>query len=108
MPTGRFDYLLSVGYRDDHFLSIYNSLDYSREFEETGVVDPRLDDLVKGYWTVDLGVGYNHGDTNLRLEGYVNNLTDIVQPTAMLITQDSNTRFFTRPKIYGFRIKWGL
>ena len=105
---GRFDYLLSVGYRDDHFLSIYNSLDYSREFEETGIVDPRLDDLVKGYWTVDLGIGYNHGDTNLRLEGYVNNLTDVVQPTAMLITQDSNTRFFTRPKIYGFRIKWGL
>lgn len=108
LPSGRFDYLLSVGYRDDHFLSIYNSLDYSREFEETGIVDPRLDDLVKGYWTVDLGVGYNHGDTNLRIEGYVNNLTDLVQPTAMLITQDSNTRFFTRPKIYGVRIKWGL
>ena len=108
LPTGQFDYLLSVGYRDDHFLSIYNSLDYSKEFKETGVVDPRLDDLVKGYWTVDLGIGYNHGDTNLRLEGYVNNLTNVVQPTAMLITQDSNTRFFTRPKIYGFRIKWGL
>ena len=108
LPTGQFDYLLSVGYRDDHFLTIYNGLDYSEEFKETGVVDPRLDDLVKGYWTVDLGIGYNHGDTNLRLEGYVNNLTDVVQPTAMLITQDSNTRFFTRPKIYGFRIKWGL
>ena len=108
LPTGRFDYLLSVGYRDDHYLSIYNSLDYSREFQETGVVAARLDDRVKGYWTVDLGVGYNHGDTNLRIEGYVNNLTDVVQPTAMLITQDSNTRFFTRPKIYGVRVKWQL
>lgn len=108
LPTGRFDYLLSLGYRDDHFLSIYNSLDYSREFQETGVVAARLDDRVKGYWTVDLGLGYNHGDTNLRIEGYVNNLTDVVQPTAMLITQDGNTRFFTRPKIYGVRVKWQL
>jgi iron complex outermembrane receptor protein len=108
LGVGSFDYLLSVGYRDDHFLSIYNSLDYSKNFQDTGIVEPRLDDLVEGYWTVDLGIGYNHGDSKLRLEGYVNNLTDVVQPTAMLIVQDGNTRFFTRPKIYGFRIKWGL
>ena len=108
LPRGRFDYLLSVGYRDDHFLTIYNSIDYSEEAQLTGNPAPRLDDRVKGYWTVDLGVGYNFDDSSLRLEGYINNLTNVVQPTAMQITQDSNTRFFTRPKIYGVRIKWGI
>ena len=100
--------MLSVGYRDDHYLTIYNSIDYSEEAELTGNPAPRLDDRVKGYWTVDLGVGYNYEDTNLRLEGYINNLTNVVQPTAMMITQDSNTRFFTRPRIFGLRIKWGI
>jgi len=108
LPTGRFDYLLSVGYRDDHYLTIYNSIDYSEEAELTGQPEARLDDRVKGYWTYDLGIGYNHGDSNLRLEGYINNATEMVQPTAMMISQDSNTRFFTRPKIYGFRMKWSL
>ena len=108
LPRGRFDYLLSVGYRDDHYLTIYNSIDYSEEAQLTGNPAPRLDDRVKGYWTVDLGVGFNYEDTNLRLEGYINNLTNVVQPTAMMITQDSNTRFFTRPRIFGLRIKWGI
>lgn len=104
LPWGRLDYLLSVGYRDDHFLTIYNSRDY------TGAAEPeaRLNDLVEGYWTVDLGVGYNHGDTTWRVEAYVNNLTNEIQPSALLITQFDNTRFFTRPKIYGVRLKWTL
>jgi len=108
LPGGRFDYLLSVGYRDDHYLTIYNSIDYSEEAQLTGIPQARLDDRVKGYWTVDLGVGFNVDDSSLRIEGYVNNLTNVVQPTAMSITQDSNTRFFTRPKIYGVRLKWGI
>ena len=67
-----------------------------------------MNDLVEGYWTVDLGVGYNHGDTTWRVEAYVNNLTNEIQPSALLITQFDNTRFFTRPKIYGVRLKWNL
>lgn len=102
LPTGRFDYLLSYGWRDDQFLTIYNGRDY------TGAAEPerRLDDEVKGYWTLDLGIGYDHGDTGFRLEAYVNNLTNEVEPTAILLTQFDNTRFFTRPRIYGFRVKW--
>lgn len=101
---GRLDYLLSVGYRDDHFLTIYNSRDYTG----AAIPEERLDDRVKGYWTVDFGIGYEVPDSTVRLEGFVNNLTNEVQPTALLITQFDNTRFFTRPKIYGVRIKWGL
>lgn len=102
LPTGRFDYLLSFGWRHDQFLTIYNSRDYTG----AAVPEKRLDDRVKGYWTLDFGVGYDHGDTGFRLEAYVNNLTNEVQPTAILLTQFDNTRFFTRPRIYGFRVKW--
>jgi len=110
LPTGRLDYLLSVGWRDDQFLTVYNG----REYQEPGIAPldeldrRRIDDKVSGYATVDLGIGYDHSDANWRFEAYVNNLTNEQQPTAILITQFDNTRFFTRPRIFGFRAKWHL
>ena len=104
VPTGKLDYVVSAGYRSSQFMTIFNSEDYTPETPE-----PRLDDKVGGYWTFDLGGGYSHGaDGKLRVEGYVNNITNEVHESAIIITQFDNTRFFTRPRTYGgrVRIKW--
>jgi iron complex outermembrane receptor protein len=100
--TGSFDYVVSAGWRDDQFLTIYNSEDYGQPDNPR----QRLDDTVDAYWSMDAGIGYSHGDGRLRFELFGNNLTGDVHTAATIITQFDNTRFFTRPKTYGFRMKY--
>lgn len=102
VDTGSFDYVVSAGWRDDQFLTIYNSEDYAQPDNPRG----RLDDTVDAYWSVDAGIGYSHGDGRLRFELFGNNLTGDVHTAATIITQFDNTRFFTRPKTYGMRVKY--
>ena len=101
LPSGKLDYVLSAGYRSAQFMTIFNGEDFT-----PATVERRLDDRVDGYWTFDLGAGYSHGaDGKLRVEGYINNLTNSVHEAAIIITQFDNTRFFTRPRTYGGRIR---
>ena len=103
LPTGTLDYMVSVGWRDDQFLTIFNSRDYRQPNNPR----LRLDDTVDAYWTYDAGIGYTHGeDGRLRIEGFVNNASDDVRTAATIITQFDNTRFFTRPRTFGLRVRY--
>ena len=100
--SGSFDWVVSAGYRSSQFMTIFNSQD----FQSPGAPRLRLNDVVGGYWTFDLGAGYSHGpDGKLRIEAYVNNLTNAVHEGAIIITQFDNTRFFTRPRTFGGRVR---
>ncbi len=102
IPSGSIDYVVSAGYRSAQFQTIFNSID----FQNPTAPRLRLIDRVGGYVTVDAGIGYSHGtDGKLRFEAYVNNLTDAVHEAAIIITQFDNTRFFTRPRTYGGRVR---
>ncbi len=102
VPSGSFDWVASVGYRSSQFMTIFNSQD----FQNPANARLRLNDTVNGYWTVDLGAGYSHGpEGKLRIEAYVNNLTNVQHEAAIIITQFDNTRFFTRPRTYGGRMR---
>jgi iron complex outermembrane recepter protein len=102
IPSGSIDYVISAGYRSAQFQTIFNSID----FQNPTAPRLRLIDRVGGYVTVDAGIGYSHGtDGKLRFEAYVNNLTDAVHEAAIIITQFDNTRFFTRPRTYGGRVR---
>ena len=102
VPTGTFDWVASAGYRSDSFQTIFNSED----FQMPDMPRLRLNDVVEGYWTFDLGAGYSHGDDGrLRFEAYVNNVTNKQKEAAIIITQFDNTRFFTRPRTYGARMR---
>lgn len=102
LPSGSLDYVLSAGWRDEQYLTIFNSEDYQQPD------DPRLrlDDSVDPYWTYDVGIGYSHGDGDLRFEAFCNNCTDEVKNAAIIITQFDNTRFYTRPRTYGMRMRY--
>jgi len=102
---GSIDYIVSAGWRDDQYKTIFNSEDYN---PPNGVPRLRLNDEVQAYWTFDAGMGFNYLDSSLRFEAYVNNITDSVRPAAIIITQFDNTRFFTRPRTFGMRAKWQL
>jgi iron complex outermembrane receptor protein len=99
--TGKLDYIVSAGYRSAQYMTIFNGEDFTPATPER-----RLDDRVGGYWTFDLGAGYSHGpDAKLRIEGYVNNVTNAIHESAIIITQFDNTRFFTRPRTFGARVR---
>ncbi|WP_279244155.1 TonB-dependent receptor [Candidatus Litorirhabdus singularis] len=102
VPWGTVDYVVSAGWRDEQYLTIFNGEDYGQP------EDPRqrLDDRVPAYWTFDVGMGYSHGDGNLRIEAFANNSTEEVKNAAVIITQFDNTRFYTRPRTYGARVKY--
>ncbi len=102
MDNGSFDFVVSGGYRSSQFQTIFNSED----FQNPANPRLRLNDKVGGYFTMDLGAGYTHGaDGKLRFEAYVNNVTDAVHEAAIIITQFDNTRFFTRPRTFGGRVR---
>ncbi|MDN3647229.1 TonB-dependent receptor [Pontixanthobacter aestiaquae] len=102
VSSGSIDWVISAGYRSDTFQTIFNSEDY----EQPNNPRLRLNDVVKGYWTFDLGAGYSHGDDGkFRFEVYANNVTNKQKESAIIITQFDNTRFFTRPRTYGARMR---
>ena len=100
---GQFDGVLSFGFRSEQNMTIFNGIDFNNPDNP----DPRLNDLVEGFWTLDLGFGYTHGfsEKPWRIEGYVSNVTNVQQPQAIIITQFDNTRFFNTPRLYGFRVR---
>lgn len=99
---GQFDGVVSMGYRSSQNMTIFNGIDYSSPDDPAG----RLDDVVTGYVTLDAGFGYSHGDEGKwRIEAFVNNLTNIERPQAIIITQFDNTRFFNAPRTYGLRVR---
>ncbi len=105
LNSGRLDWITSVGYRDSQFMTIFNGEDY----QQPGDPRLRLDDKVDSYWTVDMGLGYAHGDGETwTVEAYVANLTDEENEQAIIITQFDNTRFFQRPRTYGLRFRYRL
>jgi len=107
IPTeswGQFDYVISAGYRSSQYMTIFNGQDY----QNPTAPRLRLDDEVGAYWTFDAGAGWTPGGegSNLRFEAFVNNLTEEVHEAAIIITQFDNTRFFTRPRTFGARVRY--
>jgi iron complex outermembrane receptor protein len=107
IPTdtmGQFDYVISAGYRSSQYMTIFNGEDY----QNPTAPRMRLDDEVGSYWTFDAGAGWTPGGEggNLRFEAFVNNLTEEVHEAAIIITQFDNTRFFTRPRTFGARVRY--
>jgi len=102
LQSGTVDGVVSFGYRSSQHQTIFNGIDFNNPNDP----DLRLNDLVEGYWTIDAGMGYSHGDDGKwRLEGYVSNLTNEVREQAITITQFDNTRFFSTPRTYGARLR---
>ncbi len=102
VKSGSFDWVISAGYRSSTFQTIFNSIDFNPDDD----AEERLNDVVTGYWTFDMGAGYSHGDDGrMRFEVYANNVTNKQKEAAIIITQFDNTRFFTRPRTFGARMR---
>jgi outer membrane receptor protein involved in Fe transport len=52
-----------------------------------------------------VGVGYTHGDGNVRVEGFVNNATDEAHATQGTFDTGSQEFVFNPPRTYGVRVR---
>ena len=69
-----------------------------------GNVNPNLSDVQPGYTRLDAGVGFTTPDGRTRLDGFVNNLTDVAYLTSMINNPGLNLRFFNPPRLIGARL----
>lgn len=102
---GSIDTIISAGYRSSQHMTIFNGRVYNDGLSD--LEKRRIDDEVEGYWTYDVGAGYTYelADGEFRAEAYISNFTDEQQPQAIVITQRDNTRFFSRPRTMGLRLR---
>ena len=70
---GEMGYLLAINYQDDYYLSIFNGRGIN---EVTGERAIGLYDLQQASTTYDFGIYFSKPDNFLRVEAYVNNLSD--------------------------------
>lgn len=117
LPLGNFDWVASATYKSSQFLTAFNGgpgEDGAREVtavDDNGVATTygaellRLHDEVDGYLHIDLGVGYTHGNGNVRIEGFVNNLTDEAHATQAVIDGSTQEFTFNPPRTYGVRVR---
>lgn len=118
---GSFNWIIQGQTVGKHYLSVFNG-------DGTGVLplvpetptrpnpvtmdytalqnDPRrLTDVVDMYTRFDVGAGWTHPEGRLSINGYVNNLTDVVYATSINANPGSNLRFFNNPRTMGVRVK---
>lgn len=104
---GEFDWMLSAQYRSEYFLSIYNqrAFDGSGNPIDDAMRNTGFDDRVDSFFRADFGMGLNLRDGAIRLEGYVNNLTDETYSSKSILAPGLNLRFYNLPRTYGVRMR---
>ncbi len=117
LATGTLDWIASATYKSSYFLTGFNGgpgEDGGREVtsvDENGVAIGfgadllRLRDEVDGYFHLDVGVGYSHGDGAVRFEAFANNVTDEAHPTQATIDTGTQAFVFNPPRTYGVRMR---
>jgi iron complex outermembrane recepter protein len=107
LSRGKFDWQVLVNYRSDYYLTQYN--ERAVDFLNGTTVSAALagfPDVQKGYATVNLGAGYTWD--KLRVETYVNNVTDEQVSTKALASAGLNVRFLNDKRNYGLRVRYSF
>ncbi len=129
---GSLDATLSASYKSKFFLNEFNSQGFDClgnpvPLEDTpnndlgdggGCVDGNLtspgkngdafSDEVPASLVVNFTTGYSHASTGIRVEAYVNNVTDEIFSQKAIISPGSNLRFMNTPRQAGVRLKYNL
>ena len=61
-------------------------------------------DKQEGFATINVAIGYAIGEPNMRIEGYVSNLTDEEASQKSLVGSNLNLRFLNDARAYGIRL----
>jgi iron complex outermembrane receptor protein len=117
IATGTLDWIASATYKSSYFLTGFNGGGGENGGREVTAVNSsgvataygnellRLRDQVDSYTHLDLGVGYTHGEGNLRVEAFCNNVTDEAHGTQAIIDTGTQEFVFNPPRTYGLRMR---
>jgi iron complex outermembrane receptor protein len=97
---GYFDWIASAQTKSKQYMTPFNG----EGRDPQGNVDPNLSDVVPAYTRLDLGVGYTQANGKLRLDAFINNVTNVAYMTSIINTPGLNLRFFNPPRQMGIRL----
>ncbi len=102
IPTsiGYFDWSLSGQTKSKMYMTQFNG--EGRDLE--GNVNPLFSDVVPWTHRFDASVGYTRPEGDIRLEGFVSNITDMAYMTSMINAPGLNLRFYNPPRQFGVRL----
>jgi outer membrane receptor protein involved in Fe transport len=63
--------------------------------------------VVPGYTQLDVSAGFAHAGGKLRVDGFINNLTNVTYATSMIPSR-STIRFFNPPRQIGVRLSLAM
>ena len=96
---GYFDWTLGAQTRSKHYFTHFNG----EGRDTSGNVNPNLSDVQPAYTRVDAAAGFTLPDGRVRLDGFVNNLTNVAYLTTMINVPNLNLRFYNPPRMMGVR-----
>jgi hypothetical protein len=97
---GYFDWTLNAQTKSKQYYTHFNGEGRNTQ----GEVDPNLSDVQPAYTRVDAGVGFTTPDGRARVDGFINNLTNVAYLTTMINNPGLNLRFFNPPRQIGARL----
>jgi len=117
VSAGTVDWTVAATYKTRQYLTAFNgdssgsggrlvtTVDSRGVATGYGASQLRLNDRVDGYAHLDVGVGFTHDASKVRVEGYINNVTDEAHASQAVIAQDSQEFVFNPPRTFGARVK---
>jgi iron complex outermembrane receptor protein len=105
IPTavGTFDWVVSAQTKTKQYLLPFNG--EGKDF--AGNPNPLLSDVVPGYTRLDVGAGFAHPGGKLRVDAFINNLTNVTYAASM-IPSTSPVQFFNPPRQVGVRLSLAM
>jgi iron complex outermembrane recepter protein len=102
IPTqvGYFDWMVRATTKTKQYMLPFNG----EGTDTQGNVNPSFSDVVPANTRVDAAIGYAPESGAFRVDGFVSNLTDQANMTAIINDPGLNLRFFNTPRQYGIRL----
>ena len=73
-------------------------------YDTRGHFAPILSDVSPSYTRFDIAAGWARSEGDLRLDAFVNNVTDVTYMTSLIAQPGQNQRFFNAPRPIGARL----
>jgi outer membrane receptor protein involved in Fe transport len=98
--VGYFDWMLSAQTRSKHYFTHFNGEGYDTK----GNINPHLSDVQPAYTRLDANVGFTLPNGRARIDGFVNNVTNVAYMTTLINVPNLNLRFYNPPRLVGARL----
>ncbi|HMA96363.1 MAG TPA: TonB-dependent receptor [Polyangiaceae bacterium] len=98
--VGMFDWLLHAQTKTKYYMTPFNSEGYDTQ----GRFAPILSDVVPSFTRFDVAAGWARPEGDVRIDAFINNVTNVTYMTSMIAQPGQNQRFFNAPRQMGVRL----